>query len=101
MFIVSCKTRSHLQTSQTTHKPAKASTNHSKTSQTTHKPAKYWTNHPKTSQLLAENQFFYIIKNFSNNAKHVLNLPLFYSIPSTLSSKDHSEVGIEGGMGVG
>ena len=108
--IVSCKTRNHPKTSPATHKPAKLSTNcrqisqtihkpsknHLPTSQITHKPTKYWTNHPKTSQLWAENQFFMLPKNFSNNAKHVLNLQPLYSISSTFSSEDLSQVGIEG-----
>ena len=41
---VSCKTRNHPQTSQTTRKPGE--------------PATYRTNHPQTSQLWEENQFF-------------------------------------------
>ena len=76
---VSCKTRNHPESSQTTHKPVKPHTNQpnhtqtshnpgkpptsqSQTRQTTHKPAKYWTNHPQTSQLWAENQFFMLPK---------------------------------------
>ena len=51
-MIVSCKTRNHPQTSQTTHKPAKPPTNHSQTSQNTLKLAKYETNHPLISQKL-------------------------------------------------
>ena len=72
---VSCKTQNH--------------------PQTTHKPAKYRTNHPQTSQLLAENQFIYVTKNFSNTAKHVLNLQPFYSISLTFSGEDQNQVGIE------
>ena len=39
---------------------------------------------------------FYVTKNFSNNAKHVLNLQPFYSVSLTFSSEDQSQVAIEG-----
>ena len=62
---VSCKTRNHPQTSQTTHKPAKVPTNqsnhpqnkqtnqpnHPQTSQTTLKTTKYQTNHLLITQI--------------------------------------------------
>ena len=51
---------------------------------TTHEEANY------------EKKSFYVSKNFSNNAKHVLNLEPFYSITLTFSSEDQSQVGIEG-----
>ena len=60
---------------ETTHKPAKVSTNHPKTSQTTHKPAKYRTNHPKTSQLWAENHYFMLPKTLATmqNMSYICN----------------------------
>ena len=39
---------------------------------------------------------FYVTKNFSNNAKHVLTLQSFYSTTLKFSSEDESQVGIEG-----
>ena len=39
---------------------------------------------------------FYVTKNFSKNAEHVLNLQPFYSISLMFSSKDQSQVGAEG-----
>ena len=81
----------HPQTNQTIHKQPQIS-------QTTHKPPKNQPNHSQTSQILdkpPKNQPI-ITKNFSNNAKHVLNLKPFYPIPSTFSSEDLSQVGVEG-----
>ena len=45
---------------------------------------------------MSRKSVFYATKNFSNNAKHVLNIQPFYSISSTFSSEDQSQVGIEG-----
>ena len=45
---------------------------------------------------MSRRSVLYVTKNFSNNAKHVLILQLFYSILSTFSSEDQSQVGIEG-----
>ena len=42
---------------------------------------------------------FYVIKNFSDNAKDVLNLQPFYGITLTFISEDQSQVGIEGKLG--
>ena len=105
-YFVSCKTQNHPQTSQTTDKPVKPPTNQPKASLTTRKPPKNQSNHSQTSQILdklpkiqpiiSRKLVFNITKNFSNNAKHVLNLQTFYSIPSTLSSEDQSQVGVEG-----
>ena len=103
---VSCKTRNHPQTSQTSHKPSKPPTNQSQTSQTTHKPPKNQPNHsqtshicdkpPKNQSIISKKSVSNVTKNFSNNAKHVLNLQPFYSISSTFSSEDQSQVRIEG-----
>ena len=50
-------------------------------------------NHPQT----IHKPVFYVTKNFSNNAKHVLNFQPFYSsITLTFSSEDKSQVEIEG-----
>ena len=80
---------------ETTHKPTKPLKNQPNTSQTTHKPAKYRTNHPKISQLLPENQLLMLPKTLAT-MQNVLNLQPFYSILSTFSSEDQSQVGIEG-----
>ena len=81
-------------------KPPQNQSNHPQTTQKPVEPPTNQPNHPettqKTSQLWAENQFFMLPKNFSNNAKHVLNLQPLYSISSTFSSEDLSQVGIEG-----
>ena len=104
--IVSCETRNQQQTSQTTDKPVKPPTNQPQTSQTIHKSPKNQSNHSQTSQIsdkpsknqpiMSRKSVFYVTKNFSNNAKHVLNLQPFYSISSTFSSEDQSHIGIEG-----
>ena len=80
-----------------THKPV---INQPNRPQTTQKPAKPLTNSqisdkPPQNQSIMTRNFFYITKNFSNNAKHVLNLQPFYSISSTFSNDDQSQVGIE------
>ena len=87
---VSCKTRNHPQTSQTTHKSTKPATNQPNHPKTTQKPAKPLINQPSRKPV------FNVTKNFSNNANHVLNLQLFYSVSSTFSSEDQSQVRIEG-----
>ena len=46
-LLVSCKTRNHPQTSQTTHKLAKPPTNHKLAAPPTNQP-----NHPQTSQIM-------------------------------------------------
>ena len=56
LTIVSCKTRNHPQTLQTTQKPPKPSTNNPKTSQTTHKPP---TNHPKIASFFPWRHFLW------------------------------------------
>ena len=38
---------------------------------------------------------FYVTKNYSNNAKHVVNLQPFYSISLNFSREDQSQVGME------
>ena len=93
-ILVSCKTRNHPQTSQTTHEPAKPptnqpATNHPKTSQISDKP-------PKNQPIIIRKSVLNVTKNFSNNVKQMLNLQPFYSISSTFSSNDQSQVGIEG-----
>ena len=80
----SCKTRNHSQISQITHKLTKPSTNrqnHLQTSQISDKP-------PKTQSVMTRKSVFYVTKNFSNNAKLVLNLHPFYSISSMFSIED-------------
>ena len=78
----------HPQTSQTTYKPPKNQPNHSQTSQISDKP-------PKNQPIMSRKSVFYVTKNISNNAKHVLILQPLYSISSTFSSKYQSQVGIE------
>ena len=39
---------------------------------------------------------FYVTKNFSDIAKHVLSLQPFYVIALKFSNEDQSQVGIEG-----
>ena len=93
----------------TTHKPAKPQTTHktatnqSNHPQTTKKPAKPLSQTsqisdkpPQNQSIMSRKSVFYVTKNFSNNAKHVLNLQPFYSISSTFSSEDQSQVRIEG-----
>ena len=112
----------HPQTSQTTQQPAKLVTNHPQTSHKLAKPTKPPTNQPETSQpihnkltrqpnhpkisqilekpptnqpIIIRKSAFYVTKNFSNNAKHVLNLQPFYSISLTFTSEYQSQVRIE------
>ena len=59
----------HRQITQITHKPPKASTNQPQTSQATHKAASH-----NDSIIWKKKTVFYVTKNFSNNAKHVLSL---------------------------
>ena len=64
VFVVSCKTRNHPQTTQTTHKPP---TNYPQISQTTHKPTKLPTNHANIWQcthLSAKYSIFRYLKTF-------------------------------------
>ena len=51
---------------ETTHKPPKPSTKHPQTSQIIHKP-------PTNQRIISRKSAFYVTKNFSNNAKHVLS----------------------------
>ena len=100
--IISCKTRNHPKASPATHKPEKPSTNCRRISQTIHKPS---TNHPQTNQIthkptknppiMSRKLVFYVTKNFSNNVNYVPNFQPFYSISSTFSRKDQSQVTIE------
>ena len=62
--------------------------NHSQISQISDRPL-------KNQVIMSGKSVFYVTKNFSNNAKHVLNLKSFYSISSTFSSEYQSQVGIE------
>ena len=77
---------------KTTHKPVKPATNHpnhSQTSEISDKP-------PKNQPIISRKSVFNVTKDFSNNAKHGLNLQPFYSISSKFGSEDQSQVGIEG-----
>ena len=89
---VSCKTQNQLKTSQTRHKPTKSLTNqpnHPHASQIPGKP-------PTIQPIMSRKLVFYVTKNFSHNAKHVLSLQTFYFITLTFSSEDQSQLGIEG-----
>ena len=83
---------------KTTHKPAKPP----QTNQTTHTSSTKQTNYPKPAKpptkhpIITRKPVFYVTKNLSNNAKHVLSFQLFYAIILTFSSKDQSHVGIVG-----
>ena len=72
---VSCKSRNHPQTIQTTHKPTKSPTYQPHHLQTTHKPVKCWTNHPLISQnyiRLSLKSFFMIRCQFRSHEPHYL-----------------------------
>ena len=77
------KHRNCPQSTQKPPKPAKSKSNYPKTTQTTHKPPKSSANYPQTSrtthkvaittQLFSRKTVFYVTKNNSNNAKHLLS----------------------------
>ena len=83
------------QITQTTHKPSTNQPKPAQTIQTTHKPANLPTNQPNHPQTSHKQPI--ISKNtFSDNAKHVLLLELFYAIKLPFSSEDQSRVRIDG-----
>ena len=82
---VSCKTRNHPQTA----KPLGSQANHP---QTSHIQDKSPTNQP----IMRRKSVFYVTRNFSDIAKHVLSLQPFYVIALRFSNEDQSQVGIEG-----
>ena len=87
---ISCKTRNHLQTIQTTHKLSKPPTKHP---QTTNKQATNQPNYRKTihkNPIMSRKSVFYVTKFFSDNAKYVLRLQSFWAITLTFSSEDQS-----------
>ena len=89
----------HTQTNQTSPKPATIQANHL---QASHKRAKPPTNQPNTGQIThkpanyEQKISFYVTKNFSNNAKHMLCLQPSNSIILTFSIEDQGQVGIKG-----
>ena len=70
------------------------------------KPLASQANHPQTSHIqdksptnqpiIRRKSVFYVTKNFSDIAKHVLSLQPFYVIALKFSNEDQSQVGIEG-----
>ena len=89
---VSCKTRNHPTTSQSSHKPAKPATNQPVQSQTNQMPGKP----PKNQAILNKKSALYVTNSFSDNENHVLNLQPLYASTLMFSSKDQGQIGIEG-----
>ena len=50
---------------------------------------------PTIQPIMMRKSVFYVTKNFSNNAKHMLRLQPLYFITLTSSSEDQSQEGIE------
>ena len=77
---------------ETTHKPAKPLGSQANHPQTSHIQDKSPTNQP----IMRRKSVFYVTRNFSDIAKHVLSLQPFYVIALRFSNEDQSQVGIEG-----
>ena len=89
----------HPQITQTTNKPSTNQPKHAQTTRTTHKPSTNQPIYPQTSQTThkpATNNQLYQKNTFSDNAKHVLRLELFYAIKLPFSIEDQSRVRIDG-----
>ena len=67
------------------------------TSQGAQKPTTNLPNHPQSSHkhpIIGRKSGFYVTKNFSDNAKHVLSWQPFYAITSAFTSEDQNQVGV-------